>query len=503
MTLGDIPSVNPKNVWILLAIAAGVLLIAIINFTTLSIGRSARRAKEVGVRKVIGSNRASLISQFMTEAMLLSVISIGVGLVFVQLLLPFFNELSGRSLVFSLQQFPEMIGLIIGVTIVAGLLAGSYPALMLSGFKPIEVLKNKIRLGGANLFTKSLVTTQFALSSALVIATVIILNQLDFLRSQNPGFNKENVIVVDAEGTDTRKIYPLFKDGLSQDPNIAGITAADMSLGANTGYSRAGFDYKGAAKEIYEYYVDDDYLDVLKIELITGRGFEANRQDGVNRSVVINESMVKDFGWTIEDAVGQELTGYFNEGIQPKVIGVVKDFNFRSLEENVTPQMFHQYEDYEPYKFLVRIKAGDPSPILAKMEKQWTTIAPGFPLKYSFLDEDINRFYRAEEKYSQIVGWAGGLSIFLACLGLMGLAALAAVNRTKEIGIRKVLGANVTGIIALLSKDFIKLVVLATLIAAPISAYFMNDWLQGFAYRIEIQWWMFVMTGIFAVVVAF
>lgn len=500
---GDIPSVNPKNVWVLLAIAAGVLLIAIINFTTLSIGRSAGRAKEVGVRKVIGSNRAALIGQFMTEAMLLSVISIGIGLAFVQFLLPFFNELSDRSLVFSFQQFPELIGLVLGVTVLAGLLAGSYPALMLSGFKPIEVLKNKIRLGGSNLFTKSLVTTQFALSSALVISTVVILSQLDFLRSQNPGFNKENVIVIDAEGTDTKKIYPLLKNALDEESNIAGIAAADMSLGANTGYSRAGFDYKGEAKEIYEYYVDDDYLDVLKIDLVAGRGFEPDRQDGVNRSVVVNESMVKDFGWTLEEAVGQELTGYFNEDIQPKVVGVIKDFNFRSLEEAVAPQMFHQYEDYEPYKFLVRIKAGDPAPILAKMEQEWTAIVPGFPFKYSFLDEDIHRFYRAEEKYSQIVGWAGGLSIFLACLGLMGLAALAAVNRTKEIGIRKVLGANVRGIIALLSKDFIKLVLLATLIAAPISTYLMNDWLQGFAYRIEIQWWMFAITGILAITLAF
>ncbi len=239
------------------------------------------------------------------------------------------------------------------------------------------------------------------------------------------------------------------------------------------------------------------------MELLAGRGFEPERQDGANLSVIINESMMADFGWTLDDAIGQELTGYHEEGKQPIVIGVAKDFHFRSFRETVKPQLFHQFEDYVPFRFFVRIKAGDPAPVLADLKSTWAGIVPSIPFKYSFLDEDVHRFYRSEERFSQIIAWAGGISIFLACLGLIGLAALAAVNRTKEIGIRKVLGASMANIIGLLSKDFIKLVVIALIIATPIAWYLMNSWLENFAYRIDMQWWMFVLAGVGAIGIAF
>ncbi len=500
---GEVAAIDPQNIWLLLAIAAGVLLIAIINFTTLAIGRSAGRAREVGIRKVIGSTRAALVRQFMSEAMLLSVVSVFIGLALAQFLLPYFNELSDRELAFSFQKFPEMTWLLIGITVITGLLAGSYPAITLSGFRPIEVLKNKIKLGGSNFFTKSLVTTQFTLSTALVIATLVILNQLNFLQSKNPGFNKENVIVVDAEGTDTETIYPRFKEALSQNPEILGIASADMSIGAGEGWSRSGFDYNGENKQVFEYFTDDDYLNVMDMKLLRGRAFEPGRQDGENLSVIVNESMIKDFGWTLDNAVGQELTGYMEAENEPKVIGVVQDFNFRPLTEEIRPQMFHQFEGRAPFQFFVRIQPGDPAPVLANLKQQWTAIVPDFPFKYSFLDENINRFYSSETRFSKIIGWAGGISIFLACLGLMGLAALAAVNRTKEIGIRKVLGANVGGLIGLLSKDFMKLVVIALIIASPVAAYFSNQWLENFAYRIDIPWWIFVISAVLAIGIAF
>ncbi len=500
---GEVPTIEPRNVWILLGIAAGVLLIAIINFTTLSIGRSAGRAKEVGVRKVVGSNKKQLAIQFLTESISLSVISVLIGLGLAHFLLPFFNDLSGRELVFSLEQFPEISGLIVILTLFTGLLAGSYPALMLSRFRPVDVLKNKIKVGGSNWFTKSLVTTQFVLSIALVLSTLVILSQLNFMHTQSPGFNKEHVVVVDAEEVNTEALYSQLKNTLEKNPNILGLASSDMGLGASTGWSRSGFDYKGVNKQVYEYFIDDEYLKVMDIELLKGRNFEAGRQDGANRSVIINESMVKDFEWTLDNAVGQELTGYFDEGINPKVIGVVKDFNFRSFREPVKPQMFHQYEDYMPFKYFVRIKSGDPKSSIAAIEKAWTTIVPNFPLKYSFLDEDVNRFYRAEKRFSKVVAWAGGISIFLACLGLMGLAALASVNRTKEIGIRKILGASTFGIVGILSKDFIKLVCIALLLAAPVAWYFLNNWLDNFVYRINIEWWMFGLTAVVSIIVAF
>ena len=498
---GGVEAVNPKNIWILLAIAAGVLLIACINFTTLAIGRSAGRAKEVGVRKVIGGDKKQLVFQFLAEALLLSILSAGLGILLGKILLPYFNILSGRELNFSFAQYPEMIWMLIGLVLVVGLLAGSYPALVLSGFKPIEVLKSKIRVGGSNIFTKSLVTVQFILSIGLIISTVIILQQLKFMQNKNPGFNKENIVMVDAEGVDTKKIYPLFRQKLAMQPLITAVAGSELGLGEGTGWSRSGFEYNGKHKDVYEYFVDPGYINLMGMQLIAGRNFDPKISSDTLRSVIINETMLNDFGWTVDNAVGQELKGY-SENLTPVVIGVVKNFHFRPFSEKIEPQMFHQFHDYAPYKYFVRIKAGDPSKALDVMKQAWTSVVPDLPFKYDFLDESLDRFYKSESRWSNIVGWAGGISIFLACLGLFGLAALAAVNRTKEIGIRKVLGASLTGIVSLLSKDFLKLVVIALVIASPLAWYFMHKWLQDFAYRINIGWYVFVITGIIAILIA-
>ena len=499
---GSVEQVNPKTIWILLSIAAGVLLIACINFTTLAIGRSARRAKEVGVRKVIGSERKHLIIQFLAEAILLSVLSLLIGLLLVKLLLPYFNKLSGRELQFSFSLYPEMSWMLAGLTLLVGLLAGSYPALILSGFRPIEVLKSRIRVNGANFFTKSLVTVQFALSIGLIICTMIILQQTKYMSSKNPGFNKENIVVVDASDTKTREIYPLFKQALASRPDIVGVAGAELGLGEGTGWSRSGFEYNGKHKDVFEYFVEPEYIPLMGMKLVAGRNFDPKISDDTVTSVIVNEAMVKDMGWTIENAVGQLIKGYM-ETKTPVVIGVVKNFNFRPFKEEVKPQMFHQYADYAPYKFFVRLKPGSPAPALAAMQKAWTAVVADLPFKYSFLDESLDNFYKSERKWSNIIGWAGGISVFLACLGLFGLAALAAINRTKEIGIRKVLGASLPGIVTLLSKDFLKLVVVAMIIAAPFAWYFMNKWLQDFAYRISIGWWVFIAAGAVAIIVAF
>lgn len=499
---GRVEQVNPKTIWILLSIAAGVLLIACINFTTLAIGRSARRAKEVGVRKVIGSERKHLIIQFLAEAILLSVLSLMIGLLLVKLLLPYFNQLSGRELQFSFSLYPEMSWMLAGLTLLVGLLAGSYPALILSGFRPIEVLKSRIRVNGANIFTKSLVTIQFALSIGLIICTMIILQQTKYMSGKNPGFNKENIVVVDASDTKAKEIYPLFKQAIATRADIAGIASAELGLGEGTGWSRSGFEYNGSHKDVFEYFIDHEYIPLLGIKLIAGRNFDPKIADDSVTSVIVNEALVKNFGWTVENAVGQQIKGY-NETKAPVVIGVVKNFNFRPLKEEVKPQMFHQYADYAPYKFFVKVKPGNPAPALSAMHKAWTAAVADLPFKYSFLDENLDNFYKSERKWSSIIGWAGGISVFLACLGLFGLAALAAINRTKEIGIRKVLGASLPGIVKLLSKDFLKLVVVALVIAAPFAWYFMNKWLQDFAYRISIGWWVFIAAGLLAVIIAF
>lgn len=498
---GSVETVDPKTIWILIGIAAGVLLIACINFTTLAIGRSARRAKEVGLRKVIGGEKKQLIFQFLSESIILATISALLGVLLAKLLLPWFNQLSGRELKFSFTQYPELIWMIVALTLLVGILAGSYPALVLSGFKPVEVLKSKIKVGGSNLFTKSLVTLQFSLSTGLIIATLVILQQKSYMRTQNPGFNKENVVVIDAEQTDTKKIYPLLKQELATRPDIMGVAYSEVGLGEGAGWSRTGFEYKGNHKEVYEYFVDHDYIPVMDMQMISGRNFDQKIAADSLTSVIINEETAKDFGWTNETAIGQPLTGYM-ESKTPVVIGVVKNFNFRPLSEKIQPQIFHQFADYTPFKFFVRIKPGNPVPALAAMQKAWNHAEPVIPFKYDFLDESLNNFYKSEQRWGNIVGWAGGISIFLACLGLLGLTALAVVNRTKEIGIRKVLGASVISIVGLLSKDFVKLIIIALIVATPAAWYFMHKWLEGFAYRINIGWVVFAATGLFAVLIA-
>lgn len=493
--------VNPKNLWILLSIAAGVLIIACINFTTLSIGRSAGRAKEVGIRKVVGSNKKSLIAQFLTEAILLSILSLMIGLLMAQILLPYFNQLSGRNISFSLKQFPELAWLLAALMVIVGIVAGSYPSLVLSAFKPVEVLKSKLRLNGSNFFTKSLVTFQFVLSISLIISTVIIMQQLKFMQSRNPGFTKENVIVVDASEINTKKNYPVFRQLLLAHPEIKSMAGAELGLGEGMGWSRSGFEFNRKPKEVYEYSIDADYLNVLNIPLLAGRNFDPGFSDDTVKSVIINESMMRDFGWTLKEAVGKQLTGY-SENFTPIVIGVAKNFHYRPFKEEVSPQMFQQFSNYKRCRFFVRIQPGDPSKALASIEKEWKVIVPDLPLNYSFLDEDLDKFYKSESKWANIVGWAGGISIFLACLGLFGLASLAAINRTKEIGIRKILGASITAIVKLLSKDFTKLIIIALLIASPITWYLMHGWLQDFAYRINISYWIFILSGIVTIFIA-
>jgi putative ABC transport system permease protein len=240
----------------------------------------------------------------------------------------------------------------------------------------------------------------------------------------------------------------------------------------------------------------------MGMKLLAGRNFDPKIADDTVTSVIVNEATVRDMGWTIENAVGQQIKGYM-ETKTPVVIGVVKNFNFRPFREEIKPQMFHQFADYEPYKFFVRIKAGNPAVALDAMQKAWKAAVVDLPFKYAFLDESLDNFYKSERRWSSIIGWAGGISVLLACLGLFGLAALAAINRTKEIGIRKVLGASLPGIVKLLSKDFLKLVVIALIIATPLAWYFMNKWLQDFAYRISIGWWVFIAAGSLAIIVAF
>ena len=492
----DYGIIDPETIWILLAIASGILLIACINFTTLAIGRSAGRSKEVGVRKVIGAEKRQIIFQFLTEAILLSIASALLGLLMANLLLPWFNQLSGRDLHFSLSLYPQMILILIGLVLIVGLLAGSYPALVLSRFKPVEVLKNKFRVGGSNLFTKSLVTFQFALSIILIASTTIILQQTKYMINKNPGFNKENVVAIDASQTDPNKTFPLFRQAMLNHPAILGVTSA--AAGLCNGQDLLGYSNNGLSAAIN--IVDTDYLKTLDMRLISGKNFEPGQGNDTVKAMIINETMMKAFGWTVQTAVGKEIKDFQHR--TAVVVGVVKNFNYRPLSEGVKNQAFLTSKDKGYIHFYVRINPGNPASALAVMQKAWNRVMPGIPMKYSFLDEDVNNYYSAEQRWSSMVGWAGSISIFLACLGLLGLVALAAVNRTKEIGVRKVLGASVPNIIILLSKDFLQLIVISFLIASPVAWYFMNRWLEDYVNRINISWTVFLFAGVFAVAIA-
>jgi putative ABC transport system permease protein len=495
---------NPKNIWLLITIAAAVLLIACINFTTLAIGRSAGRAKEIGVRKVMGSQRKQLITQFLTESFLLSVLSTVTGIMLAYMLLPLFNQLADRQLSFSFSRFPELTWLLTGLTLLVALLAGSYPALVLSAFKPVEVLKRKIRIGGSNLFTRSLVTLQFVLSIGLIISTIIILQQVTYMRSINIGLNKENVVMIKTEQIDIKRIYPLYKQAVQSNAGILSITAGEMGLGSGEGQMGRGYrDYKGEKTGVIEYPGDYNFLQTMGMQLVAGRFFDQALASDTTDAIIVNEVLVQNvLGTTNEKALGMQLAPAKGSNKSKTIIGVAHNFNFEDLTHTVRPQLFSRPAQLEPSRIFVRLQAGDPATKLAVLNSTWKKLVPDMPFEYSFVDEKFDSFYKGEERWSSIVGWAGGISIFLACLGLFGLAALAAVNRIKEIGIRKVLGATVSQVAGLLSKDFIKLIGIALLIASPLAWYLMNNWLQAYAWRINITWWVFGLTGLFAILVA-
>jgi putative ABC transport system permease protein len=490
---------DPRKIWILIVISGGVLLIACINFIILSIGRSASRSKEVGVRKISGGRRNQLALQFLIESMLLTFFSALLGIGIAQILLPFFNELSGSTLTFSIQQYPEIIMLLLATVFVTGLLAGSYPALVLSRFKATEVLKNKIRFTGSNFFTRSLVTFQFTLSIVLIIGTAVILQQLSFMSSKDLGFQKENVVVVYAQGTDS---YTKFQRLLEDHTAIAGISGSVMGMGAGGGQMGRAYDFEGKKEAVIEYPVDANFLDVMGMTLIAGRNFNPALTSDTISSVIVNEALVTNGLNTIpEKALGMQIQNARRDQTAKTIIGVVKDFHYEALTRNVRPQLFVLPADFKPSCFIVRLNPTHPK-ALDLLESTWKTIAPDLPFRYDFVDEKFDDFYKTEERWARILGWAGNLCIFLACLGLLGLASLSAVNRTKEVGIRKVLGASVVSIARLLCHDFIAMVILAIIIASPLAWYAMDRWLAQFAYKIELTWITFVLTGAVALIIA-
>ncbi len=494
-----------EYVYIFSAIAIFILLIACVNFMNLSTARSANRAKEVGVRKVLGSLRKNLIGQFLTESLLISFISfiLAIGLVF--LLLPLFNELAQKSLQGFALFSPGMISSILLLMIIVGLLAGSYPAFFLSSFQPIEVLKGKLSRGFKGSFLRnSLVVFQFCISIVLMVGTAVIYNQLSYIRHKDVGFTKDQVLVI-------KETYALgsqaqaFKKELMQLPGVksstyTGFLPVNGWRNNDALFTTTDFDIKKAISA-QQWEVDDDYISTLQMKMKLGRNFSKQYLSD-SGAVIINEAAEKFLAgknpltsklYRIDD-IKTKKTLSFN------VIGVIKNFNFNTLREEITPLALYLRPNYG--SLAVRITTRDVPGLLAQIKAKWKAMVPGQAFSYSFMDEDFNKQYSAEQRTGQISITFSVLAILIACLGLFGLVTYAAEQRIKEIGIRKVLGANIPNIMTMLSKDFIKLVLVAVVIAIPVSWWVMNKWLQDFAYRIQISWMVFALAAIGALFIA-
>lgn len=490
---------NITSVYLFAAIAAIVLLIACINFMNLATARSASRAKEIGVRKVVGSNRLQLLRQFLTEALLLSFLALLIALVLVELFLPTFNQLAGKQIETSFFANGKSLAALLGVTVLVGLLAGSYPALVLSAMRPVLVLKSSSSINKSGAWIRrGLVVFQFAVSVALIAGTLIVHNQLGFVLNRRLGFDKEQVLVI-KRASALGQQREAFKQKLLQNSNV--INAAASTTLPGKLYGRSTYRALGAPAEnshaMHEMYVDENFLPTLGIALNTGRNFSFEFATDTS-AVILNEAAAKLFDWN--EPIGQFLTQPGDSLWRANVIGVVQDFHFESLHKQIQPLVIL----YQPsFQYLsIRVRPENIAATVQAVETLWHEFAPQQPFEFAFLDQDFDAQYRAEERTGKIFGIFAVLAILIACLGQFGLASFTIQKRTKEIGVRKVLGASATSIVSLLSKEFVKLVVIAMLIASPLAYYVMNRWLQDFAYRIDIGVLTFVLAGSVALVIA-
>lgn len=498
------PNGDVRYVYIFAAVALLILLVACANYVNLTTARSAQRAREVAMRKALGAYRGQLARQFYAESALLTVAALVLALVLSEAALPLLNTISGKELDLRYVEVPGMLLALGGLGLGVSLVAGSYPALVLSSFQPIRVFKggNRMSTGGASL-RKGLVGLQFAVSVFLLIGTVVVYNQLDYMQGQKLGFDKERVVVLSLGGD--QQTYETLRSEIEQEANVLSAAGIASLPGTMQGL------YKGAAEGVPEdeypfvtgVAADENVVETLGLEVVAGRNFrpkpDAYRPEEDGYVYLLNEAAVRELGWTPQEAVGK----WFNllGGRKGEIVGVVKDFHFASMHEQIAPlALFTQPRHYE--YLMVKMSPGDVSTTLASLEQTWTRVAPDRPFEYNFLDRQYDALYRLEERVGQVLGVFSILALLIACLGLFGLTAYAAQRRTQEMGVRKVLGATATNIVMLLSKDVLKLVGVAFVIAAPVAYAVMHWWLQDFAYRVEMGPELFIGAGLLVVVIA-
>ncbi len=497
------PNSDIKYVYIFSAIAFFILVIASINFMNLSTARSAGRAKEVGIRKVLGSPRSQLIRQFLTESMILSILSMIIALVLVNLILPFFNHLAGKGLIRSDFYGGEMLLAVLVITLLTGILAGLYPAFFISAFQPISVLKGRLKSGVKSGWLRSgLVVFQFTASIVLIICTLVVMNQLHYIQEKKLGFDKEQVIILYNTNL-LGKQAETFKNELLTYASIKSATISFyLPIPSNRNESVVFpegqiNDKNSTTMQIWR--VDYDYIKTLGMKIVKGRNFSREFSTD-NTAVIINRQASRQFGW--EEPLGKHLsrvTSSQGDMTSYAVIGVVEDFHFDSLRDTIAPLIMVLGNSDELISF--RIDSQDIPGTIGLLQEKWNRFLPGQPFEYSFMDERFNEIYKAERLLGKIFGVFALLAILVSCLGLFGLAAFIAEQRTKEIGIRKVLGATVPGLVHLLSKEFVILVGIANAIAWPLAYIIMDKWLQDFAYRTSLTLWSFLVAGITAAII--
>jgi len=494
---------NSSYIYIFSFIAILILVIACVNFMNLSTARSANRAKEVGIRKVAGSTREDLIIQFLTESLLVTLFSMLLALGLALILLPMFNNLSGKELDATILFTPRFIAVLAALALLVGCVAGSYPAFYLSSFQPIRVLKGPVSTGFKTSWLRSsLVVFQFFISIGLIIGTLVIYRQLNYIRNREIGFDRDQVLVIHNTGS-LGDAITTFRKELPQLSGVAGATlASDLPTQGNgynqTGWSRTASMDARSVLVVTDLDIDENYVPTLGMKVVKGRNF-SQKFPTDSSGILVNEAVVRLLGW--KDPLTQKLYGFRGENVVPfHVVGILKDFNYNSMREKVGPVVLRLRDNRNT--MAVRLTPGDMYSKVRLIESKWKELFPGMPFSYTFMDNDFDKLYRAEARTGSVFITFAVFAILIACLGLFGLVTYAAEQRTREIGIRKVLGASTGGLMTLLSKDFLKLVLIASLIAFPIAWWAMNNWLESFAYRIGISWWIFIVAGGSAILIA-
>jgi putative ABC transport system permease protein len=502
---GIAPVSDPVYSYILSGVSFLVLFIACVNFMTLSIGRSSSRAKEVGIRKVMGAYRNQLMKQYLGEAILISFLALIIGIIISLFFLPTFNAMSGREIPFN-WDFTLILTLML-IMILTGCAAGSYPAAVLSRFMPVSVLKGRQAVEGRNILSKALVVLQFGISVFLIFCTLMMNEQLNYVSSTNLGYDRERVIQIplNVRWNLRQNQFERLKSELTNSSYIVNVTSAWNQFGI--GWTKVGFnDTNGDFREFYVNLVDFDYLNTLDIELVDGRDFSKEFPTDLQKGIIINEAFAKYFNW--DNPLSAKLPGNFDDH---KFIGVVKDFNYSSLRDEVKPlAIFLDVEAVSsgindlmgtnfppvPHYAVVRINKGETQPIIDYIESTWKSLTPDAPFEFSFLDETIEAQYRQDQEWKTIINYSSALAIVIACFGLFGLATITVDKRIKEIGIRKTLGAPSHKIAALVMKEMFLLVVIANAVTWPVSYYAVDKWLQNFAYHISVGWTSFILSGV-------